>query len=105
MDYPWRGYVWTQSKGTGLWTCATAAAAIMMGTGIAQAQGMPDLAVSMSASPNPVPYKAGSGYEVQVLVSNLAPPSRVIPLDGHPVSKLPGVQSPPLPPQGQDVQE
>ncbi len=73
------------------------------------AQPAPDLVVSMNVVPNPVPY--GVGYEVQIIVSNLALPALIAPTMPRPSTlpstALPGSALPPTssPPQGVDVQQ
>ena len=93
----------------------TIAAATITIAAAAQAQGVPDLAVSMSANPNPVVNRApNNGFEVLIMVQNIRPPAVLSPMGGGPTApRAPGGPRPPppgfpvtpTPAQGADVQQ
>jgi hypothetical protein len=76
--------------------------------GNAQAQGIPDLAVAISANPNPVVNRGpNDGFEVLIQVSNLAPPATITPFPSPGTPRAPpgtppppGIPPRPSPPQG-----
>jgi hypothetical protein len=91
---------------------ACLAGAVIVGSaGNAQAQGVPDLTVAISASPNPVVNRGPNDFfEVMIQVSNPAPPTVIIPFPRpgtarapEGISPPPGIPARPSPPQGADV--